>query len=355
LLRIGRTTIALDGETPEPSRERLDRRWAAREQRPVTSRKRTPTVRDASVQRHARWERGRRPSGRVTRQGRLSIASSTARAVRRSRLARRLDEVGERRALELFDRDAEGNAVGVAEMLDAERYGVSARTVHKLRSDRRWELGAAAVATVRYETAPWVQMQIDFGQKLVPIAGKFVRVYLLVAVLSDSRRLFVKPFLSERQDDWREGIAAAFRHFGGVTRTLLGDNARSLVRLARPRRADDDVSSRVRRLLSRLGSGAASMRSVSNPHQGKDGVGGQVHQAQRFGRPPLRKLRGARSASDAMDAARRRARARHHSRDTQSAFRARPGRRAIHFHESAELRACPAGHAGEAKKRRTAP
>jgi transposase len=35
--------------------------------------------------------------------------------------------------------------------------------------------------------------------------------------------------LNERQDDWREGIAAAFTHFGGVTRTLLGDNARALV------------------------------------------------------------------------------------------------------------------------------
>jgi transposase len=38
-----------------------------------------------------------------------------------------------------------------------------------------------------------------------------------------------KPFLSERQDDWREGIAGAFSHFGGVPRTLLGDNARALV------------------------------------------------------------------------------------------------------------------------------
>ena len=55
------------------------------------------------------------------------------------------------------------------------------------------------------------------------------RVFLLVAVLSYSRRLFVKAFLNERQDDWREGIAAAFTHFGGVPRTLLGDNARALV------------------------------------------------------------------------------------------------------------------------------
>jgi hypothetical protein len=52
---------------------------------------------------------------------------------------------------------------------------------------------------------------------------------LLVAVLSYSRRLFAKAFLNQRSDDWREGIAAAFRHFGGVPRTLLGDNAKALV------------------------------------------------------------------------------------------------------------------------------
>ena len=54
-------------------------------------------------------------------------------------------------------------------------------------------------------------------------------VFLLVAVLSYSRRLFVKAFLNERGDDWREGLAAAFVHFGGVPRMLLGDNARALV------------------------------------------------------------------------------------------------------------------------------
>jgi hypothetical protein len=40
---------------------------------------------------------------------------------------------------------------------------------------------------------------------------------------------FVKAFLNERADDWRDGIASAFAHFGGVPRVLLGDNARALV------------------------------------------------------------------------------------------------------------------------------
>jgi transposase len=56
-----------------------------------------------------------------------------------------------------------------------------------------------------------------------------VTVFLLVAVLSYSRRVFVKAFLRECQYDWREGIAAAFTHFGGVPLRVLSDNARALV------------------------------------------------------------------------------------------------------------------------------
>jgi Integrase core domain len=63
----------------------------------------------------------------------------------------------------------------------------------------------------------------------VRLGGQLVKVFLLVAVLSFSRRLFVRAFLNQRGDDWREGVAAAFVHFGGVVLEVLGDNARPLV------------------------------------------------------------------------------------------------------------------------------
>jgi transposase len=107
---------------------------------------------------------------------------------------------------------------------------VSVRTVERAVADIRRAQRASALATVRVETLPGDQLQVDFGQQRVQIAGVRVRIFLLVAVLSYSRRLFVKPFLNERGADWREGIAAAFTHFGGVPRTVLGDNARPLVR-----------------------------------------------------------------------------------------------------------------------------
>lgn len=143
--------------------------------------------------------------------------------------ARRLDDAGRARALACFETTAEQNAVVVRKELVKEGISTSLRTVQRLVAARRRELRAAAVATVRYETAPGHQMQIDFGQKHVWLGGQKVRVYLLVAVLSYSRRLFVKAFLAERTDDWLEGVAEAFRHFGGTPHTLLGDNARALV------------------------------------------------------------------------------------------------------------------------------
>ena len=143
--------------------------------------------------------------------------------------ARRLTDDARREARVLYEGAAGGNAIVVQRLLAERGVVVSARTIERAVADLRRTRRTADLATVRVESPPGDQLQIDFGQKRVRIAGEQVRVFLLVAVLSYSRRLFVKPFLNERQDDWREGIAAAFAHFGGVPRTLLGDNARSLV------------------------------------------------------------------------------------------------------------------------------
>lgn len=143
--------------------------------------------------------------------------------------ARRLTETWRELARALYAGPAAGNAVVVQRLLATRGLTVSARTVERAVIDLRRAQRVASLATVRVETPPGDQLQIDFGQQRVWIADTWVRVFLLVAVLSYSRRLFVKAFLSERQDDWREGIAAAFVHYGGVPRTLLGDNARALV------------------------------------------------------------------------------------------------------------------------------
>ena len=167
----------------------------------------------------------------------LSVARNTVRrytrgataGVQRRPAARRLSDQQRQEAQALFQGAAEGNAVVVQQLLTTHGCAASLRTVQRAVAPVRQAQRAADVATVRVETAPGAQMQIDFGEKRVTIGAVAVPVFLLVAVLSYSRRVFVKAFLRERQDDWREGIAAAFVHFGGVPRVVLGDNARALV------------------------------------------------------------------------------------------------------------------------------
>jgi transposase len=168
----------------------------------------------------------------------LGVARNTVRrylrggeaAERQEHLAcRRLDETERREAARLLDGAAEGNAVVVARLLRDQGVEASVRTVQRAVAEHRRQRRAAEVATVRFETAPGEQMQIDFGEKRVSIGGQLVKVLLFVAVLSYSRRIFVRAFLAQRQDDWREGLMGAFRHFGGLPRRLLTDNAGALV------------------------------------------------------------------------------------------------------------------------------
>ncbi len=106
---------------------------------------------------------------------------------------------------------------------------VSLRTVQRAVQPLRRQLRAEAVATVRYETAPGHQLQIDFGSTSVQIGGEMQRIHLFVATLGYSRRCYVTVFLHERQSAWLQGLEGAFRHFGGVPQELLLDNARALV------------------------------------------------------------------------------------------------------------------------------
>jgi transposase len=143
--------------------------------------------------------------------------------------ARRLDEATLREAQRLYGTVAEGNTVVVQQELAARGLHLDLRTLQRALAPLRQERRAATLATVRFETPPGQQMQIDFGEKVVPIAGQPVKVYLMTAILGYSRRLFVRAFLAQRQDDWLEGLDAAFRHFGGLTEQILCDNASPLV------------------------------------------------------------------------------------------------------------------------------
>ena len=125
-----------------------------------------------------------------------------------------------------------GNADVVRQELRSELGIVtSLRTVERAVSHLRRELAAEALATVRYETPPGRQLQIDFGERRIAIEGLDQgKVHLFVATLGYSRRVYAQAFQHERQSAWLEGIEGAFRHFGGLPGELLLDNAKALVK-----------------------------------------------------------------------------------------------------------------------------
>jgi hypothetical protein len=123
-----------------------------------------------------------------------------------------------------------GNADVVRQELFAEKsIKLSLRTVEREVALLRGELAAEARATIRFETPPGKQLQIDFGERRTLIGSESIKVYLFVATLGYSRRLYVRAFRNERQESWFAGLEGAFRHFGGVTEEVLFDNDRGLV------------------------------------------------------------------------------------------------------------------------------
>ncbi len=123
-----------------------------------------------------------------------------------------------------------GNADVVRLELAAEKgVTLSLRTIEREVAPLRRELEAQARATIRFETPPGRQLQIDFGERRALIGDENVRLYLFVATLGYSRRLYVRAFRNERQESWFAGLEGAFRHFGGVTEEVLFDNDRGLV------------------------------------------------------------------------------------------------------------------------------
>ena len=87
----------------------------------------------------------------------------------------------------------------------------------------------ASRATVRFETEPGKQMQSDWGEVMVEIAGQETKVHFCVNELGYSRRFHFWCTESEDAEHTYEGIIRSFEYFGGTTEDVLVDNQKSAV------------------------------------------------------------------------------------------------------------------------------
>jgi len=80
-----------------------------------------------------------------------------------------------------------------------------------------------AEAYLRLRTLPGEQAQVDWGHfGQVPVDGGMRALFAFVMVLSYSRKLFLRFFLSRAMGAFLRGHAEAFGYFGGVPRTAHG-------------------------------------------------------------------------------------------------------------------------------------
>jgi len=121
------------------------------------------------------------------------------------------------------------NAAVLYRELKAQGYEGSYPSLVRYLRPWRQEHRSAETSTVRFETAPGEQAQVDWGSAWVWLGQQRVRVHVFTMVLGYSRRIFARGYSREGLDSLLEGHVHAFEHFGGRTQTILYDNPRTIV------------------------------------------------------------------------------------------------------------------------------
>ncbi len=124
---------------------------------------------------------------------------------------------------------AEGvwNSVVILREIQAEGYQGAVTVLRQYIAPKRALRPGRAM--VRFETKPGVQLQSDWGEVVVQIAGKPTKVHFLVNQLGYSRRFHFWCTDREDAEHTYEGLIRSLEYFGGVPRQVLVDNQKSTV------------------------------------------------------------------------------------------------------------------------------
>ena len=92
-------------------------------------------------------------------------------------------------------------------------------------------------ATIRFETAPGLQAQVDWKEnlKMVSKSGELFEVNIFLMVLGYSRMKFVKLTSDKTQNTLFKCMNEAFKYFGGIPKEILFDNMATVVDRANSR------------------------------------------------------------------------------------------------------------------------
>lgn len=89
---------------------------------------------------------------------------------------------------------------------------------------------ALARASIRYETPPGKQAQVDWGEFVVTMPdGNLKKLYAFIMVLGHSRNYYLEFTENSKFDTLIGCHERAFAYFGGVTESILYDNMKTVV------------------------------------------------------------------------------------------------------------------------------
>jgi transposase len=167
-------------------------------------------------------------------------------------------------------------------ILDGVAAGLTAKRIHQdligdgatvgydsvRRLVRRLGLGRS-LPFRRMECEPGEEAQVDFGTgaRLVGPDGKRRKTHVFRIVLSSSRKGYSEATTRQTTDDFLRALENAFRHFGGVPKTLVIDNLRAAV--AHPDWFDPELTPKVQAFARHYGTVILPTKPYMPRHKGK--------------------------------------------------------------------------------------
>ena len=130
----------------------------------------------------------------------------------------------------------------------------------------------------RMECEPGDEMQVDFGLGAwIAEEGRCRRPHLFRAVLSHSRKAYSEVVWRQDTETFIRCLENAFRHFGGVTATLVPDNLKAAVLQADW--FDPDLNPKLRAFCEHYGTALLPTKPAMPRHKGKIEAGVKYAQA----------------------------------------------------------------------------
>lgn len=120
------------------------------------------------------------------------------------------------------------NAEKLYQEISCQGYTGTARSVRRFIQPRR--AAKQPAATVRFETEPGQQAQVDWGSfGTIDHFGRQRRLYAFVMTLGWSRAMYIEFTVAMDETWWLRCHLHAFRYFGGVPQEILHDNLKTAV------------------------------------------------------------------------------------------------------------------------------